>query len=152
MLDEKQRIEMLVQARVQQELMQHRAGLPSIITQIQQQLPPQQMPEQSQRAILQPQPQPHALQTTMRSFDTAQQNILQAGFQNDLPQNDGYSKQLENVSKNLAAPKQVAYTKAMAELADVNVKRARELEIKDDSSDEIPGSDVRINNLSLIHI
>ena len=146
-LDEKQRIEMLVQARVQQELMQHRAGLPSIITQIQQQLPPQQMPEQSQRAILQPQPQPHALQTTMRSFDTAQQNILQAGFQNDLPQNDGYSKQLENVSKNLAAPKQVAYTKAMAELADVNVKRARELEIKDDSSDEIPGSDVRINNI-----
>ena len=146
-LDEQQRIEMLVQARVQQELMQHRAGLPSIITQVQQQLPPQQMPEQSQRAILQPQPQPHALQTTMRSFDTAQQNILQAGFQNDLPQSDGYSKQLENVSKNLGAPKQVAYTKAMSELADVNVKRARELGIKDDSSDEIPGSDVRINNI-----
>ncbi|CAL6436786.1 unnamed protein product [Bathycoccus prasinos] len=146
-LDEQQRIEMLVQARVQQELMQHRAGLPSIITQVQQQLPPQQMPEQSQRAILQPQPQPHALQTTMRSFDTAQQNILQAGFQNDLPQNDGYSKQLENVSKNLVAPKQVAYTNAMAELADVNVKRARELGIKDDSSDEISGSDVRINNI-----
>ena len=146
-LDEQQRIEMLVQARVQQELMQHRAGLPSIITQVQQQLPPQQMPEQSQRAILQPQPQPHALQTTMRSFDTAQQNILQAGFQNDLPQSDGYSKQLENVSKNLGAPKQVAYTKAMLELADVNVKRARELGIKDDSSDEIPGSDVRINNI-----
>ena len=41
-LDEQQRIEMLVQARVQQELMQHRAGLPSIITQVQQQLPPQQ--------------------------------------------------------------------------------------------------------------
>ena len=97
-LDEQQRIEMLVQARVQQELMQHRAGLPSIITQVQQQLLPQQMPEQSQRAILQPQPQPHALQTTMRSFDTAQQNILQAGFQNDLPRSDGYSKQLENVS------------------------------------------------------
>ena len=146
-LDEQQRIEMLVQARVQQELMQHRAGLPSIITQVQQQLPPQQMPEQSQRAILQPQPQPHALQTTMRSFDTAQQNILQAGFQNDLPQSDGYSKQLKNVSKNLGAPKQVAYTKAMSELADVNVKRARELGIKDDSSDEIPGSDVRINNI-----
>ena len=146
-LEEQQRIEMLVQARVQQELMQHRAGLPSIITQVQQQLPPQQMPEQSQRAILQPQPQPHALQTTMRSFDTAQQNILQAGFQNDLPQNDGYSKQLENVSKNLVAPKQVAYTNAMAELADVNVKRARELGIKDDSSDEISGSDVRINNI-----
>ena len=131
-LNEQQRIEMLVQARLQQEILQHRAGLPSMISQVQQQIPPQQMPGQ---AILQPQMQPQMPQTTIQPLDPSQQSVHN-------------KKEFVNVSNNIpAVPKHVAYTKAMAELAGVSCKRAHELGIQDYSSYEKLGSDTHVNNI-----
>ena len=134
-LNEEQRIEMLVQARLQQELLQHRAGLPSMISQVQQQIPPQQIPG---RAILQPQMQPQMPQTTIQPLDPSEQSVHN-------------KKEFVNVSNNIpAVPKHVAYAKAMAELAGVSCKRAHELGIQDYSSYEKLGSDTQVNNIDRV--
>ena len=142
--DERRRVEMLVQARVQQELLQHRAGPLSSITKVQEQVPDE-LQSQS-RAILQPRMQPQVLQTTLQSLNAAQQNIPQRDFPKSFTRNFEYSTQLEKVSRRRAVSnenklKHMTYVKELA-----NLKQELGMNM-DDSSDDIPASDsVRINS------
>ena len=142
--DERRRVEMLDQARVQQELLRHRAGPLSSITKVQEQVPDE-LQSQS-RAILQPRMQPQVLQTTLQSLNAAQQNIPQRDFPKSFTRNFEYSTQLEKVSRRRAVSnenklKHMTYVKELA-----NLKQELGMNM-DDSSDDIPASDsVRINS------
>ena len=140
-VDERRRVEMLVQARIQQELLQHRAGPLSITTKVQEQVPDELQPQS--RAILQPRTQPQVLQTTLQSLNAAQQNIPRGDF--PFTRNFEYNAQLEKVSRRPAVSNEnklrhMAYVKELA-----NLKQELGMNM-DDSSDDIPASDVRINS------